>query len=239
MIHLENISHAIAHKPVLKNISAKIRYGARTAIMGLNGSGKTTLLGIMNGLIHPTVGQVILGQRPLKKYTAMERARLVAQVPQDFHTDFPFTVMEFVLMGRFAWQKNGATQQHDSEIAIEILNRLGLIDFKTRQIQNLSGGERQKVLLARTLVQNTQLIFLDEPLNHLDIKNKKFILELLHEENQKKQKTVVAILHDLAEVRRYFNDVLLLKNGELKYHGPVNEGLSEKWMQEVFEIEAA
>lgn len=241
MIQLKNISHSVnkGAKAVLKNISAQIQPGTLTAIMGLNGSGKTTLLNIMNGLTEPTQGQVILNGKAPKNLDARERARLVARVPQDFHSDFPFSVIEFVLMGRFAWQKDGKASQHDKEFATEILHQLNLIHLRERQIQNLSGGERQKILLARTLVQDTPIIFLDEPLNHLDMKNKKFILNILSEENQKKKKTIVAILHDLEEVMRYFNDVLLLKNSELKYHGPVSKGLTSERIQEVFEIEAA
>lgn len=240
MIALKNIVHTIGRhrqKTILRDVSATIRPGTLTAIMGLNGSGKTTLLNIMSGITSPTSGEVRVAKKNSRQLAAREKARLVSHVPQDFNTDFPFTVMEFILMSRFAWQRGWSPDASDQALASATLNRLEIGSFGPRQLSSLSGGEKQRVLIARTLLQNTPIILLDEPLNHLDIKSRQFILNLLHAENHSAGKTIVAVLHDPVEVRRYFDEVLLLKNGALAFHGPVSEGLSPQKIREVFEIE--
>lgn len=239
MIKLQNISHAFGKKSVLTAVSSGIAAGKLTAIMGLNGSGKTTLLNIMSGLISPDEGQVMLDKTPLKKLSARERAKNLAHVPQDFHTEFPFTVKEFVQMGRFAWQDEPGFQQVDSVILNDILVRLDLASLAARPVHTLSGGERQKVLLARSLVQNTPLILLDEPLNHLDIKNRLFLLNLLKAENRQHGKTIVAVLHDLQAVKNHFDEAVLLKNGQVIFAGAVNEALTPKHILKTFEVDVA
>lgn len=239
MIQLKNISHAFGKKPVLTDVSCNIATGKLTAIMGLNGSGKTTLLNIMSGLIPPDYGQVILDKTPLKKFSARERAKNLAHVPQDFHTEFPFTVKEFVQMGRFAWQDEANSPQMDSMILNATLARLDLTSLAARSVHTLSGGERQKVLLARTLVQNTPLILLDEPLNHLDIKNRLFLLNLLRDENRQHGKTIVAVLHDLQAVKNHFDEAVLLKNGQVIFAGPVQNGLTPEHIFTTFEVDVA
>lgn len=239
MIRFENIGYTppSTNRAILRGINVRIHKGKLTAIMGLNGSGKTTVLNVMSGLIKPTHGHVMLGDVPLNEYSSRERARNLAHVPQDFHTEFPFMVSEVVQMGRFAWQDGGDALACHDDIVRDTLETLGLEKFAARPICTLSGGERQRVLMARMLVQNTPVISLDEPLNHLDIKNKKFVLDLLTLQNRESGKTIVAVLHDLHDAINHFDDVILLKNGSVVFAGPVHEGLSPELVRHTFETD--
>lgn len=238
MLALEKISFHVPGKKnliLLKNISFNIEEGSRVAVMGLNGSGKTTLLKIMSFYFNPSEGYVSLNKKLLPTFSSKELAREIAYVPQDFPTDFPFTVFEFVMMGRFAWQDGLFYQKKDFEKVENILAKLLLHDFRDRVISTLSGGERQRVLLARAIVQESPAILLDEPLNHLDIKNKLEILKILKQEN-KNGKTIVAVMHDFHDVKENFTHVIFLKNGALKYAGRVAEGFESGLLERVFEI---
>lgn len=240
MLVLDDISYCVYgddKAPLLKNISCQIEAGSMLAVMGLNGSGKTMLLRIMSHYLKPSSGVVKLGKKLSADLSSKELARHIAFVPQDFPTDFPFTVLQFVMMGRFAWQSGLFYQQQDFDKVEKVLERLLLSDFRDRVIATLSGGERQRVLIARAIVQESPCILLDEPLNHLDVKNKLEILKILKHENEVNQKTIVAVLHDFHDVRENFKQVLFLKEGLLCFLGPVAEGLKKQRLSTVFDIE--
>jgi len=240
MFNIDKISYHVGTRhavPLLSNISAKIPQGAMVAIMGLNGAGKTTLLKVMSHYLKPTFGTVCINSSDSNHLTQKELAQNLAFVPQDFPTDFPFTVFDFIMMGRFAWQKGLFSNPRDHERVHQAIKRLFLDGFEQRIISTLSGGERQRVLLARALVQNTQAILLDEPVNHLDIKNKIAILNILKDENQKNKKTIVAVMHDFRDVQKYFDQVLFLKDGVLKFFGDVSDGFQAPRLYDVFEVE--
>lgn len=235
-ITLDKASYVVGEKTIVREVSVNIAPGTMTAIMGLNGSGKTTLLRLMGGFLKPTIGSVGYDGLDESDWSAKELAKKLAYVPPDFPVLFPFTVKEFVLMGRFAWQKGMFNTQPDFDRVHDVLKRLNLLIFEKRSVLSLSSGERQRVLLARALVQETPIILLDEPLNHLDIKYRREMLLLLKEENQKNGKTIIAAMHELHEVREFFSGVVLLKDGKLVSH------ISSKDMQgllikDVFEVE--
>lgn len=234
---LENLTYIFpGGRALLRDLNASIRPGSLTAVMGLNGAGKTTLMRLLSGALTPSSGRVLWEGRDARTLNAKERARHLAFVPQDFPTDFPFTVSEFAAMGRFARQEGFFPGAEDGKIANAALERLGLKDFRERLIGSLSGGERQKLLLARALVQDAPVLLLDEPLNHLDIKNRLSTLKLLTEENRA-GRTITAVMHDLREVRAHFSDVLFLKDGNLFFCGSVREGFREDLLRDVFEVE--
>lgn len=203
--------------------------------MGLNGSGKTTLLKLLSGFLSPQSGNITLEEKSLTKYTPKFLAQQLSFVPQDFPTNFPYTVFEFVLMGRYPWQKGLFTNRRDQFLTDEILEQLGLSLFQHRILSELSGGERQRVLMARALNQKTKILLLDEPLNHLDIKNKKFVLDLLDQQHQI-GKTIIAVMHDFDHVQKHFDHVILLKNGKLAFSGPPEEAFVPERIETVFEV---
>jgi iron complex transport system ATP-binding protein len=236
LIEFENVSLSLRGKPILRDISLNISCGVRCAIMGLNGAGKTTLLKLLSRFFQPDAGLHRIAGRAAMSHSARELARLIAYVPQDFPTEFPFTIWEFVMMGRFAWQKGIFPGEGDVRVVRDILFRLDLEPFAGCTIDTLSGGERQRVLLARALAQDTQVILLDEPLNHLDIKNRLFVLDLLRAENAA-GRTIVAVMHDFREVSTHFEEVMFLQDGALLFHGPVAAGFTPAWLRAVFDVE--
>lgn len=228
-------AHKISYETILHDVSVTLSSHCRVAVMGLNGAGKTTLLKILSGYLQPSQGQVTLDSRDMKSWSAAEIAQKIAFVPQDFPTDFPFTVKEFVLMGRAPWQKTLFYKEGDFDSVAEALRQVDLRGFESRVVTSLSGGEKQKVLLARSLAQDTPFIFLDEPVNHLDIKNKRDFFNRLIELNGNQGKGVIAVLHDLNEARSFFSDVIFLKQGRLIYAGPLELGFTEKTLWDTFE----
>lgn len=238
MIEAINVSYAAPNgKPLLHDITVTIPRGSRTAIMGLNGAGKTTLLKIMSRYLRPNTGQLLIAGRMAKDYSSRKLARELAHVPQDFPTEFPFTVEEFVRMGRYAWQDGFFATKTDFEWTHTILSRLKLVDFETRIIGTLSGGERQRALLARALIQDTPTLLLDEPLNHLDIKQRAFFLKILKEENEIHGRTVIAVMHDLEEVRNHFTHVLFLKDGRVDHFGDIAQAFEIQRLNHVFDMD--
>ncbi len=236
ILQTQNLSFAYSAGPaVLKNITLGLRAGALTAVLGLNGCGKTTLLKLLSGYFKPTAGSVLWQGGSLRDFSAIQLARQISFVPQDFPTDFPFLVQEFVMMGLFPWKKTFFDSAEDIQKIESILARLELTTFARRPVNQLSGGERQRVLLARALAQQTNLILLDEPLNHLDIKHRVAMLKLLRNLCHEHDKTIVAVMHNLDEVLRHFDDVVLLKQGETLFAGNKND-LSRSLLQKTFDL---
>lgn len=237
MLITRNISYSLSHKNILSGISLTFEKGTSTAILGLNGAGKTTLLKVLSGYLTPSTGQVQLGESDIAKLSSQKIAQHMAFVPQDFPTDFPFTVFDFVMMGRYAWQNSLFPGKQDYDVVENVLQRLNLLSFQNRVISNLSGGEKQRVLFARALAQESPILLLDEPLNHLDIKNKISFLKILKEENRKNQKTILAVMHDLHFVKTHFTHVLLLKNGTSLHFGKTENVLTRNYLEEAFDVD--
>lgn len=237
MLRCECVSYRLPDgRELLRGIDAVIRAGSMTAVMGLNGAGKTTFMRLLSGSLKPSSGRVSCEGADVASFSAKERARRMAFVPQDFPTDFPFTVAEFAAMGLFARQKGFFPDAGDGKTVDEALTRMGLAHWRERLIGGLSGGERQKLLLARALVQDAPAILLDEPLNHLDVKNRIFTLRLLAAENSR-GKTVVAVMHDLREVRECFSDVVFLHDGRVAFQGSAAEAFRPELLRDVFEVD--
>jgi iron complex transport system ATP-binding protein len=236
MFHLENIDFSLSQNKILKEIHCDVKPGAMLAIMGLNGAGKTTLLRLLSDSLKPTQGQITFGGKSYTEYTHKKLAQKIAYVPQDFPVGFPFTVEEFILMGRYAWQTGLFHSKKDYEELERVLQELEITEFRKRQIKSLSGGERQRVLLARALIQNTEVILLDEPTNHLDIKHTQFFMQKLKRANLEQGKTVIAVMHDISLVKKYFSEVLMLKEGAAQFMGPTSQGFTAERIKEVFEV---
>lgn len=220
----------------LKPVSTDIEPGSFMVLTGPNGSGKSTLFSLINGLVKPTGGSVTVGGREITSIPARERARIMGMVPQINKITFDYTVEEMVAMGRYPYQGmfTGESKE-DMEAVEQVIQRLELADYRRRSIQSLSGGEYQRVLLARVLVQQTDILLLDEPGNHLDLKHQTMLLNLLKEEVTH-GKTVVAVLHDLNQVLYYADCGLLLKDGECVRSGIPGDFLTRSTIKEVFGV---
>jgi manganese/zinc/iron transport system ATP- binding protein len=222
-VDVDDLTVAYREKPVLWDIDLKVPRGVLMAIVGPNGAGKTTLIKTILGLVKPAAGRVLIHGRPYK-----EQRHLVAYVPQrgSVDWDFPTNVLDVVMMGRYGelgWiRRPGKTEQ---QLAEEALQKVGMLDFKKRQISQLSGGQQQRVFLARALVQEAQVYFMDEPFQGVDATTEKAIVKLL-KELREAGKTVLVVHHDLQTVSEYFDWVMLLNVRSIA-SGKVREAFTE------------
>ncbi|MGL5512777.1 MAG: metal ABC transporter ATP-binding protein [Sporomusa sp.] len=212
-------------KPVLWDIHLAIPKGKLVAIVGPNGAGKTTLIKAMLGLVKPVSGAIFFGGNTPK----MIDKKKIGYVPQSGSVDwdFPATVLDVVMMGRYGhlgWFKRPGHK--DRDMAMEMLNKVGMHQYAARQISQLSGGQQQRVFLARALVQQADLYFMDEPFKGVDAQTEKSIVWLLSE-LKKQGKTMVVVHHDLRTVPDYFDWVTLI-NTRIVASGPVGEVFNEK-----------
>ena len=234
---LQNLSYQLGKKIILTDITCQIKPGKLTAVMGLNGAGKSTLLRCLSGRLLPSCGNVTLNDQLIQSFEPRERARQIAFVPQDFPTDFPYTVHDFALMGRHPWRKGLSDTPIDNRFVQAALERLKLSSFADRSITTLSGGERQRVLLARALVQDTPILLLDEPANHLDIKTRVALLDLLSRICREDGKTIVAVMHEVRDVAQHFDEAILLKDGRLHFAGAIKEAMTRAHLQATFDMD--
>lgn len=200
---------------IVKDISFSVGKGEVLGILGPNGSGKTTLLKLISGLIPANNGEVLLNERPLSSYTSKELAREIAVLPQNTETSFTYCVKDIVCLGRYPYQKGffRGRNHRDDLIVNEAMEQTQVLQFSEKYLHSLSGGEQQRVLLARALAQEPNLLLLDEPTNHLDISFQVSLLDSLREWTRKKSLTVIAILHDLNMASLYCDRILLLDTG--------------------------
>ena len=221
---------------VLNDINFSIRAGDFVALMGPNGSGKTTLLKTILGIVSPIKGEVLLDGKPILSYKAKDRAKKLGYVSQEPTFSFPLTVGELVALGRYAYSNRFKETPEDEMVVEEALRLTGSLSLKEKRFTSLSGGERQKVLIARVLAQTSQLLLMDEPTSHLDIYFQLQILETLKRICQEKHLTIVAVLHDLNLISLFADKALLLKSGELVAFGRVEDVVNEKILAETFGV---
>lgn len=232
VLSVKNLTVAYDGKPVLENITGEIKKGSLTAIIGPNGAGKTTFLKAIMGLLKPLSGEVTFG------FEDKERKTKIAYVPQTGSTDrdFPVTVFDVALMGRYPhleWFKR--PKKKDREIAFEMLKKVGMEKYVHRQIGTLSGGQEQRVFLARALAQQAKLYFLDEPFKGVDAATEKVIVEMLREIREQGG-TVVVVHHDLNTVKKYFDSVIMI-NKTLVCWGDTESCFNEKTVSRTFKTD--
>jgi len=220
----------------LRPVSFKVEEGTFMVLLGPNGSGKSTLFSLINGTLRPDAGSVLIKDREISSYPGKLRARIMGMVPQTSSINFDYTVGELVAMGRYPHQGFLPYESdEDKRIVDRILGKLNLDTYRMRSVRSLSGGEYQRVLLARVLVQQTEILLLDEPGNHLDLKHQTMLLEMLKDE-VRKGKTVVAVLHDLNQALHYADQGILLDDGECIESGKPDEFLTPALIRQVFEV---
>jgi len=224
----------------LRDISLTVAPGERVGILGPNGSGKTTLLRLASGVLRPSRGEIRLGELDLRRLSRREVAQRVAVVPQHLHMPFAFTVREMVMLGRTPFVKglsgDGAADAGAVERALDLV---AVGPLRDRFFNDLSGGERQKVILAMALAQEPKILLLDEPTVHLDINHQVEILEVVKGLNEREGVTVIAVLHDLNLAALYFQRLVLLKEGAVFSQGPPSQVLTEEMVREVFSASVA
>ncbi len=234
-IQLEHVSFSYANGMVLQDANLSIEEGELVGLIGPNGSGKTTLLKLISGVLRPCQGGIWLNGLNLRHLKRKAVAQRVAMVPQQFHMPFAFRVEEVVALGRTPFLKmlsDGGRTERD--IVSQAIEAIGVKPLAQRFFNELSGGERQKVVLAMALAQQSRLLLLDEPTAHLDINHQVEILQLVRNLNEEQGTTIVAAMHDLNLASLYFHRLVLLKEGSIFADGTPNEVLTPQLIQEVF-----
>jgi iron complex transport system ATP-binding protein len=227
------------HDHVLKDIFLEVDRGDLVGILGPNGSGKTTLLKLLGGVLPPASGSVTLDGRPLTEWSRREIARRIAFVPQETATPFDFTVLDIVLMGRFPHLGTFALEgPEDLAIARRALESTGTAAFEGRAFSTLSGGEKQRVVVASALAQSPELLLLDEPTASLDIGHQIEVQTLLRRLNADSGVTMVLSTHDLNLAAALCRRLVLLKDGHVLATGRTEDVLSPETVRELYHVNA-
>ncbi|MCC6487231.1 MAG: heme ABC transporter ATP-binding protein [Candidatus Hydrogenedentes bacterium] len=236
MLKAENLGYRVGTRWLVNDVSLHVEPGEFWVIGGANGAGKSTLLRLLSGELAPHSGHVELKGTPLRAYEPRALARLRACLAQDLSASFPFTAYEVALMGRIPWQGQWASRPHDHYIAKEALAEAGVAHLESRDYPSLSGGERRRVDMARTIAQEPKLLLLDEPTNHLDAKHQIELMEWCWR-HTRQGGCAVAVLHDLNLAARFADRILLLKDGHAAALGTPEEVLTPENLRACFNLE--
>ena len=223
----------------LSNVSVTVPRGSLTGLLGPNGCGKTTLLKLMAGVLHPHEGAITLGGRAIDRISRRELARHIAVVPQETHPAFDYSVLEMVLMGRHphlgAFQLEGPG---DIAIAHDALSATGTSHLAGRAYMTLSGGEKQRVVIASALAQAPDVLLLDEPTTSLDLAYQMEVASLLGRLNRDRGVSMVLATHDLNLAASVCDSLVLVRSGRVLAHGPTREVLTGAMIRRLYDVEA-
>lgn len=235
MIKINSLYAGYSKKEVLKNINLALSKGTFAGIIGRNGAGKSTLLKVLCGLLKYSKGEIFIDGRKLKDLSKRTLSQLLSFMPQDSGIFFSWDVREFIQMGRYP-RRNAfrSLSQKDEKAIDEIMDFLEIRHFAKERVNELSGGERQKILIAQTIAQETDLLIFDEPTSHLDIGAQSSILNILKFLNEKKGKTIIATMHDLNAAGEFCKELILIDNGAVKNSGSPEAVLNYKDIEEVY-----
>jgi len=235
-IHAHNLTFGYRERTVLSGVSFSVAAGEMVGVLGPNGSGKTTLLKILSGVLTGS-GDLRINGRTLRSYTRRDLSRLFSVVPQENPITFPYTVAEIVLMGRASHHNPLAFESgRDREVARRSMELTDILPLADRYLHELSGGEKQRVIIARALAQEPEILLLDEPSAFLDLKHQVQILDLLRRLNRERALTIVAALHDLNLAALYFPRLMMLREGKIYRDGTPGEVLTEKTIEEIYGV---
>jgi iron complex transport system ATP-binding protein len=239
MLRIADVSHSYGDRPVLEDISLTVDRHRIVGLLGPNGSGKTTLLRIVAGMIRPHGGRVFLDGSPTEALGRRELARRIAMVPQETRAAFEFSVLEIVLMGRYPhlgpFEIEGVA---DLEIARAALAATGTSELSDRRFETLSGGEKQRVVIASALAQAADLLLLDEPTASLDLAYQLELASLLRRLNHARGTTMVLCTHDLNLAAAVCDEVILLRQGRIAAHGRVADTLTAANIRAAYAVDA-
>jgi iron complex transport system ATP-binding protein len=242
MLNVREVSFAYARQDarrVLDRVSLTVPSGKVLGLLGPNGSGKTTLLKLLSGVLRPDSGEITLDRRALSAWPRRELAKRIAVVPQETQTAFEYRVLDIVLMGRYPhlgmFELEGVD---DVAVAREALDRTGTLALEARHFGTLSGGEKQRVVIAAALAQASDFLLLDEPTTALDVGYQLEISSLLRRLNADHGMTMVVSTHDLNLAAAICDEVVLLSAGQVLAHGSVSEVVTPDFIRRLYGVDA-
>ncbi len=240
MISIQDIHCGYEDKLILKGLDLQLFTDKLSVLAGPNGAGKSTLLFALLGFVRLQKGQISLFGKPLQSYRRPELAKLISFVPQESFFQFDYTIFDIVLMGRYPYlgfMQSWSSQ--DKRKIQNILQNLNLHEMSSRLYSSLSGGEKQRVLIARALAQETRYIFLDESLSELDINHQVEIMELLRQINRQEGIGILLVSHNLNLAANYADDLIFLKSGKVLGSGKPSQMMQAPMLKELFGMQLA
>jgi iron complex transport system ATP-binding protein len=238
MINIQNLVGGYSRSPIIKGLDLDINKREFFALLGPNGSGKTTLFKLITGQLPTISGKVLIDGKEVSSLSKLDKAKKMAVLTQEVQVSFDYTVEEIISLGRYPHQKGIFKQisKYDQKVIEEVMETAQISDFRKTPFRMISGGEKQRVLLAKALAQEPEILLLDEPTNHLDIKHTFQMLNLLKERQQTTGLTIFAILHDLNVASLYADRIALLHNGSFLEVGDVDLLRKEEQLKKVYEV---
>jgi iron complex transport system ATP-binding protein len=238
MIEVNSVSFRYHEDWVLQDVSFRVEKGEFVGVIGPNGSGKTTLLKILYRLLSPQKGEIFFELVPMKKMDRTDIAKRIAVVAQETHLLFPFSVLETVLMGRSPHLGHLMFEsEKDVEITKKAMDWTKMLPFSERSMDELSGGERKRVFIARALAQEPEVILLDEPTSNLDIHHQMDFLDLILTLNRERGLTIVMASHDMNIASEFCDRLILLQGGRIYKMGTPDEVITKENIEEVYGCE--
>lgn len=234
MIRVENLRYSVDQRKILNDISILVKKKKFVGIIGANGCGKSTLLKNIYRFLKCNSGEIIIDKLEISEYKTEFLAKKMAVLAQKHNMNFDFTVEEIVEMGRYAHQKSELNSKFSNKEIIEkSLKSVGMEQMRLRSFLSLSGGEMQRVLIARALAQDSHILILDEPTNHLDIKYQRQVMEMIVETD----KTILAVIHDMNIASSYCNYIYAMKDGKIQVEGEPDSIFTKENIKDIFDVE--
>jgi len=235
VLEIANFSFGFGVKEILHDVSFAVNQGEYLSIVGPNGAGKTTLLKCIDRIYRGGTGQVSVCGQPLELYRQRDLARRLSYVPQADGRVFPFTVEQFVLMGRYPYLNPFSSVSHeDMEAVRQVMERTGIAEFAHRKLDTLSGGERQTVYIAAALAQGAEVLLLDEPTTFLDYRHQAEVRDLLADVNRNSGVTVVAVTHDVNRAAMDSHRIVALSDGSVVFDGTPGEIMQPEVLERIY-----
>ncbi len=239
-IEVSDLNFGYKEAEVVKKIFLKIDKGLFVSLIGPNGSGKSTIIKLLNHLYTPWKGKILVDNKDVTKYKKKDLAKKMALVPQNTIIDYEFSVFDIVMMGRFPYKNRFSREnQHDYNIVEKALKDTNTYHIKDKFITEVSGGERQRVLIAKAIAQEPEIILLDEPTAHLDINHQIEILNLLKKINKEENTTIILAIHDINLATRYSDLIYILKDGFIVDEGSPDKVITKNNIESTYNIQVA
>ncbi|MDA3130017.1 ABC transporter ATP-binding protein [Aliibacillus thermotolerans] len=236
MIQVKNIFKKYGNKNVVEDVSVEIERGKITTFIGPNGAGKSTLLSMVSRLIEKDSGEVLIDNQKMSSIKSEELAKKIAILKQSNFLNIRLTVEDLVSFGRFPYSQGRLTDEDWRHIN-EAIEYMELTEMKTKFLDELSGGQRQRAFIAMVIAQDTEYIFLDEPLNNLDMKHSVQIMKVLRQLVDDLGKTVVIVIHDINFASCYSDYIVAMKHGRVIREGRTEEIITEESLKEIYDMD--
>lgn len=234
-LQIKNLKFAYNDKEILKNINLRFNTGYFYSVIGPNGSGKSTLLKNIAKIVSPEENSIMIDNKDITKMNKKELSKIISVIPQEINIDYDFTVYDIVLMGRNPYKNFFQDfNTNDREIARKYMKETNTWELRDKLITELSGGEKQRVIAARALAQEADIILLDEPTSHLDLQYQIEFLKIFR--NLKKDKIIIAVLHDLNLSSLFSDQIILINSGKIIDKGIPSEVISTKNIKDVYNL---